>query len=58
MAKVVYIICLTLGSYLVSWIATLFGAGYFSGWGILAGTLGAVVGIYVGYQINSNFIDG
>lgn len=56
MAKLLYIIGITVGSYLGSWIATLFGAGYFSGWGILFGTIGAIAGLYVVYKINTNYL--
>jgi uncharacterized membrane protein YeaQ/YmgE (transglycosylase-associated protein family) len=55
MNRVVYIICVTVGSYLGDWVATLFGAGYFSIWGIVAGTLGAIAGVYIGYKINDYF---
>lgn len=57
MTKLVYTICIIAGSYLGSWIATLFGAGYFSGWGILANGVGAFIGIYIAYKINFNYFE-
>jgi hypothetical protein len=57
MTKLVYTICIIVCSYLFSWIANLLGAGYFSGWGIVANTIGAILGIYIGYKINSNLLE-
>lgn len=55
MTKIVYSICIIVGSYLGSWIATLFGADYFSAWGIIASSIGAIAGIYVAYKfVQSN----
>lgn len=56
MARVVYAICVIVGSGLFGWIAELLGAGYFSAWGIIASGIGAIVGVYVGYKINCNFM--
>lgn len=52
MVQIVYAICIIVCSYLFSWIATLFGAGYFSGWGIVANTISAIFGVYIGYKLN------
>ena len=56
MTKLIYTIFTIVGSYLGSWVATLFGAGYFSGWGIVASGVGAFIGIYFAYKINSNYL--
>lgn len=55
MTKLVYTIGVIVGSYLGSWIVTLFGAGYFSGWGIIASGIGAFAGLYAAYKINVNY---
>lgn len=54
MTRIVYTICIMVGSYIGSWIATLFGAGYFSAWGIIASGIGGAVGIYIAYKIVVN----
>ena len=56
MTKLTYTIGIIVGSYLGSWAATLFGAGYFSGWGIVASGIGAFLGIYAAYKINANYL--
>ena len=53
----VYTICLMAGSYLGNWIATLLGAGYFSGWGIIAGAMGGFAGIYIAFKINTEYLE-
>lgn len=57
MVKIVYAVGITIGSYIGGWIATLLGAGYFSGWGIIASGIGGFVGIYLAYKFNANYID-
>ena len=43
-----------IGSYIGSYIASLFGAGFFSPWNILAGAIGAILGIIVAYKLFNN----
>jgi len=44
-------ICSSIGS----WIPSLWGAGYFSVWGVAGGFLGAIIGVFVAAKINSSF---
>jgi len=55
MARLTYAIAVIVGSYAGSWVATLFGAGYFDVGGIIAGSIGAIAGIYVAYKINNSY---
>lgn len=41
----------TIGSFVGGYIPSLWGAGGFSGWSILLGTIGGIVGIWLAYRI-------
>ncbi|HSX01996.1 MAG TPA: hypothetical protein VLI05_01635 [Candidatus Saccharimonadia bacterium] len=43
-------IAATLGSIVGGWLPTLFGAGDFSGWSILGGTVGGVAAVIAVYR--------
>lgn len=42
-----------IGSYLGSYIASLFGASFFSPWNIVAGAVGAILGIVGAYKLSN-----
>lgn len=47
---------LTAGSYIGSYLPTLFGQDIFSGWSIFAGAIGAFLGIYIAYKIGDKYL--
>jgi hypothetical protein len=44
-----------IGSFVGGYIPSLFGAGFFSFWGLIFSGLGGLAGIYVGYKLSKNF---
>ena len=56
MTKLIYFIFITIGSFVGSWVASLFGVGYFSIWSIIAGGIGSIAGIYFAYKLNTNYM--
>jgi hypothetical protein len=43
----------TVGSLAGGYIPGLWGAGIFSGWSFLLGTLGGLLGVYLAYQLTA-----
>jgi hypothetical protein len=48
--KTIYLIAITIGSGIGSYLPTLFGAGIFSLWSIVGGFVGAILALYLAYK--------
>ncbi len=54
--KIIYSISIIAFGTLFSWIGELMDHGnWLGGWSVLLGTLGSILGVYIGYKINKSY---
>lgn len=57
MNKAILTIFISVGGIIGGYLPTIFGANGFSGWSLLGGTAGSLLGIWIAFKV-SNYVDG